>query len=366
MTTKAFTRSDTRIQMALSILEMSIRDGSSHDLTDCFRCTPAVLRNLRQGLSNLIQADSPRIFLPSTARRVHQFQAQQRWSWAFASADDEVKAIAESCQALINAGMQGREDEIVILLSARKPKAAFLDPLTEKLTQLNVPFSPPQGVDLTDMDAIRTVYVLLRVARDNETGEADYPAHRDLLSLLSGVGVKTVLKLAEACIQKQQNFHDLVYQQPPPNWLQGKPLTALKRLSAASHAAAAWKTDDTIRVRKAEIRNVLATQIFTSGNQVQPNLAVWDALLEVLPDGMTLGELLDLLSANTESEQETILKLVRERLGIQPGDAAPIKKVRILTMHGSKGLSGKVVFIPFAEQGIIPSRRNLRCCGTAD
>jgi len=72
------------------------------------------------------------------------------------------------------------------------------------------------------MDAIRAVYVLLRVARDNETGEADYPAHRDLLSLLSGVGVKTVLKLAEACIQKQQNFHDLVYQQPPPNWLQGK------------------------------------------------------------------------------------------------------------------------------------------------
>ena len=259
--------------------------------------------------------------------------------------------------------MQGREDEIVILLSARKPKAAFLDPLTEKLTQLNVPFSPPQGVDLTDMDAIRTVYVLLRVARDNETGEADYPAHRDLLSLLSGVGVKTVLKLAEACIQKQQNFHDLVDQQPPPNWLQGKPLTALKRLSAASHAAAAWKTDDTIGVRKAEIRNVLATQIFTSGNQVQPNLAVWDALLEVLPDGMTLGELLDLLSANTESEQETILKLVRERLGIQPGDAAPIKKVRILTMHGSKGLSGKVVFIPFAEQGIIPSRRNLRAAG---
>jgi superfamily I DNA/RNA helicase len=39
------------------------------------------------------------------------------------------------------------------------------------------------------------------------------------------------------------------------------------------------------------------------------------------------------------------------------------KKIRILTMHGAKGLSGKVVFIPSAEQGIMPSQRALAATG---
>src|SRR5262249_38700030 len=55
---------------------------------------------------------------------------------------------------------------------------------------------------------------------------------------------------------------------------------------------------------------------------------------------------------------------VNARLGIAAPAAAPQpKRIRILTMHGAKGLSGKVVFIPGAEQGIIPSFRALQAAG---
>jgi superfamily I DNA/RNA helicase len=34
-----------------------------------------------------------------------------------------------------------------------------------------------------------------------------------------------------------------------------------------------------------------------------------------------------------------------------------------MTMHGAKGLSGKIVFIPSAEQGIMPSFRAIHAAG---
>jgi len=43
--------------------------------------------------------------------------------------------------------------------------------------------------------------------------------------------------------------------------------------------------------------------------------------------------------------------------------AAPPKRICILTMHGAKGLSGKVVFIPSVEQRILPSFRAIHAAG---
>jgi superfamily I DNA/RNA helicase len=80
---------------------------------------------------------------------------------------------------------------------------------------------------------------------------------------------------------------------------------------------------------------------------------------------MTLEELLLLLRAGTESDREAVLNIVNARLeplNIANPQPAP-QRVRILTMHGAKGLSGKVVFIPSVEQGILPSFRNLQAPG---
>jgi superfamily I DNA/RNA helicase len=79
---------------------------------------------------------------------------------------------------------------------------------------------------------------------------------------------------------------------------------------------------------------------------------------------MTLEELLLFLRSGSDTDREVVLAVVNQRLNANQAPVAPAQKsVRILTMHGAKGLSGKVVFIPSAEQGILPSFRNLQAAG---
>jgi DNA helicase-2/ATP-dependent DNA helicase PcrA len=72
---------------------------------------------------------------------------------------------------------------------------------------------------------------------------------------------------------------------------------------------------------------------------------------------MTLEELLSFLQADTEVAQLRILQEVQQRLGVEQTGVAPAAdRVRILTMHGAKGLEGKAVFIPGFEQEMMPGR----------
>jgi DNA helicase II / ATP-dependent DNA helicase PcrA len=65
---------------------------------------------------------------------------------------------------------------------------------------------------------------------------------------------------------------------------------------------------------------------------------------------MTLAELLSFFGADTDTDRRIVLDAVNLRICAAPVPAAPPdKRIRILTMHGAKGLSGKVVFIPFVE-----------------
>src|SRR5262249_33649907 len=53
-----------------------------------------------------------------------------------------------------------------------------------------------------------------------------------------------------------------------------------------------------------------------------------------------------------------------QRLGQAPPTAQGQQlRIRVLTMHGAKGLSGKVVFIPSVEQGIIPNFKAIQAAG---
>jgi superfamily I DNA/RNA helicase len=70
---------------------------------------------------------------------------------------------------------------------------------------------------------------------------------------------------------------------------------------------------------------------------------------------MTLQELRDYLAAESHEQQAEILAGAYVRLGTQPpqGQLLP-QRVRIMTMHGAKGLSARVVFIPGIEEEIFP------------
>ncbi len=80
---------------------------------------------------------------------------------------------------------------------------------------------------------------------------------------------------------------------------------------------------------------------------------------------MTLEELMAFVSADSPSDRQIVLDAVNSRVGTTqstPQLQQP-NKIKILTMHGAKGLGGKVVFIPGLEQGIMPSFKSLLAAG---
>jgi len=335
--------------------------SSTHILTDCFRCAPQILapasrlitynpNRVAKGLVSLYGAASP----PVQGRL---------WVWSFQTAQEEARAIARSCQELINAGMAGREDEILILISNRRVQ---LDLIAQELGNLGLPYDPPRGASLVnELEPIRAVYALLRIARDQATGEEDYPAHRDILGILSSVGHVTAKAVADACITNNQNFRQLFHLLACPAWLTGRPASAVQRVMAIVQAAASWTMADTLASRTADIAGVLSGHIFTSGGNAANNVTMWNTLAGALPPPMTLEELLQFLSADSELDQQAILDLISQRIGgaVPPAPGTVQKRLRILTMHGAKGLSGKVVFIPSAEEGIMPNFRALQATG---
>jgi DNA helicase-2/ATP-dependent DNA helicase PcrA len=335
--------------------------SATHVLTDCFRCTPAVLGPA----SRLITFNLNRVTKNLTSLYGSSTPPVQghMMVWSFQTAQEEVRSIAQSCQALINAGMAGREDEILILISNRRVQ---LDMLAQELGNLGLPYDPPRGAALTnEYEAIRAVYSILRIARDNSTGEEDYPAHRDLLEVLSGVGSATAKGVADACISNNQNFRQLFYLPTCPMWLSGRCPSAVQRVMATVQTVRTWSMSDTLAARSGDITTLLSSQVFTSGRNAANSLSIWSTLIGSLPAQITLEELLQFLAADSESDQQAILDLVNQRIGGgQPQTQAPVqKRIRILTMHGAKGLSGKVVFIPGAEQGLMPNFRALQATG---
>lgn len=335
--------------------------SATHVLTDCFRCTPAVLGPASQLITynlNRVAKNLTSLYGAATPP-VHG----RMMVWSFQTAQEEACAIAQSCQALINAGMAGREDEILILISNRRVQ---LDILAQEIGNLGLPYDPPRGASLTsEYEAIRAVYSILRIARDNSTGEEDYPAHRDLLEVLSGVGSATAKGVADVCISNNQNFRQLFYLPTCPTWLSGRCPSAVQRVMATVQAVKTWSMSDTLAARSDDITTLLSSQVFTSGRNAANSLSIWNTLVGSLPVQMTLEELLQFLAADSESDQQAILDLVNQRIGgEQPQTQARVqKRIRILTMHGAKGLSGKVVIIPGAEQGLMPNFKALQATG---
>lgn len=335
--------------------------SATHVLTDCFRCTPAILGPA----SRLIAYNPNRV--PKSLTALYASAAPpvqgQLLVWSFQTAQEEARAIAQSCQELINAGMAGREHEILILISNRRVQ---LDVLAQELGNLGLPYDPPRGASLTDeLLPIRAVYALLRLSRDQASSEEDYPAHRDILGVLTGVGHATAKAVADACITNNQNFRKLFYLPTVPSWLTGRAYSAVQRVMAIVQSVATWSMADTLATRTADIATILSSHVFNSGSNAANNISMWTTLSGALPVQMTLEELLQFLAADSESDQQAILDLVNQRIGAVQAQGAGTaqRRIRILTMHGAKGLSGKVVFVPSAEQGIMPSSRALQATG---
>jgi DNA helicase-2/ATP-dependent DNA helicase PcrA len=332
--------------------------ATTHSLAACFRCTPAILGPA----TNLIAHNPNRLPKQLQSLYIHAAPPVQGvlHVWSFASAQAERIAIAQSCQQLTNGPLAGQEDQIIILISNRRLQVG---PITQELANLGIAFDPPGGASARDERVIRGAYSILRILRDRITASPDYIAHRDILAILHGVGVGTAKRIGDLCVNNQQNFHDLFYLGAPPHWLTGRYAVAVGRVCAIIQQVAGWTLQDTIGARAADIAQLLSNIIFIGSAQIPNYLQEWNAFSASLPQGMTIEELLAFLESDDEAAQRQILDAVNTRLGVGNQNAAGQKRLRILTMHGAKGLSGKVVFIPSAEQGIMPSFRGIHAVG---
>lgn len=335
--------------------------SSSHTLTECFRCAPSILNPALQ-LIEINPHRAPKGLNPMYGSATPPVMGSLM-VWSFRTQDDEAQAIATSCRDLIENGMAGQEDEIVILLCNQKLQ---LDVITRELGNLGLQASSPNSGGLTDDKAIRAVYSMLRLLADRIAGKPDYLAHRSLLECLVGVGPTTIDAITSGCLTNHQNFRDLFYLGSNPSWLSGRCSSALSRTSAVIAGLGTWTMTDELAGRGSDISVLLNSSI----QQVPPDptfTVMWDGLVSTLPQSMNLGELLEFLASDTDAGQQGVLEAVNQRIAQasgQPTTAVPLggpqpKRIRILTMHGAKGLSGKVVFIPTVCQGVLPGQRDL-------
>lgn len=337
--------------------------STMHSLTECFRCTPSVLT----AADSLIRYNPQQIRIPKTLTSLYANATPpvqgQVYVWQLATPEDEASAIADSCQSLVHDGMTGREDEILILISSRRLQ---LNLIGQELRARNLPYDAPSSLAFADeFEGIRAVYSIVRILRNILTTEEDYPAYRDLLGLLSGVGKKTAQEIGDECINHYENFRALFHGNAPPAWLSRRAISAVQRVISVVQILNGWTMAETLSIRVTDLTTLLSTYVFTTGTKASARIQAWAALSGALPPQMTLEELLLFLGANTEAEQASILDTVEARISQGQGQLQSVaqKKIRILTMHGSKGLTASVVFIPSVEQGIIPNRKALQATG---
>jgi DNA helicase-2/ATP-dependent DNA helicase PcrA len=249
--------------------------------------------------------------------------------------------------------------EILILLANTRIQ---LSPIERALSASMIQFERPKGPALRNSVMGRTVLSLLRIVKNNQ----DYVAHRCLLGLQDGVGPSTCHRIAQAATNANLNFRDLFYVAIPGNLFPSRQSRALVAAAGICQQLTAWNLADTLATRAQAIDAFLRTILNSTRRQAGATaVAEWQTLASALPVGTTLDELLAYVWSDDEVEQLRIIEDICTRLGVAQANPAPTvnDRVRILTMHGSKGLAGRAVFIPGLEQTIMPGRRALQSPG---
>lgn len=311
-----------------------------HTLSACFRCTPNVLA----AAQTLITANAQPNRIPKTHVSLYATAAPPLTGvvhrWRFPSGINEARAIAESCRDLIASGTSPRD---ILVLISNQP--ALLPVLDAEFQTAGVTYEPPRAEGFLDSRAGRLVLAAIRIVCDGD----DYVAHRVLLGMRPGVGIGTCASVTDAVVANNLNYLSIFDQPLASGVFNGRALTALNNARALCSQIRGWQTSDTVGQRIADVVAVVASIFGPAEAQI------WQAYATTLPSGTSLQELRDYLWADTDEQQAALLQAVLTRLNL-PIPAAGVlpPRVRVMTMHGAKGLSAKVVFIPGLEEEILP------------
>jgi superfamily I DNA/RNA helicase len=313
---------------------------SSHVLDECFRCMPNVLA---AAVGLMVNFSTPqripknlrslyRHSIPSAPGLVHR--------WTFATGANEARALAESCANLIQAGLS--PNDILILPANQRAMSTAVE---TALQAVNVPFISGGNARITDSEGGRLGLAILRIVVNPD----DYVAHRTILGIRQGVGPASTNRIREAVLNGNLAFRDIFYQPLPAGIFTGLSLAALNSARAVCAQVVGWTENDTLALRGGDLA-ALITQ--AAGAQ---EAADWQAHLAATPPDISLKELRDYVSAHSDDDEITVLEAVYERLGLQVPVAQVLPaRVRVMTMHGAKGLSARVVFVPGLEEQLIP------------
>jgi len=324
-----------------------------HSLSACFRSTPAITMSattlieaypgpnrIKKQLNSLYAESDPVV-----DGIVHRLK--------YKGEKAEAKGIAETCKQFLQYGVHPRD--ILILISNRR----LAKIIVETLAEFGVPCEPPKSDSFTDTPAGRLVLSLIRIAciDTEEESDDDYVAHRVLLGVLPGVGIKTCTSVSDTVLARNLNFKSIFYQSHSAGTFDTRSAKALKRCGDLCAIASQWNADDSIADRKGNIADLLTAEF---GEEAS---SAWLDVVKSLPNDMILTELEGFLRADTDEQQKTILDEVYTRLAqAPPADLLP-PKVRMMTMHGAKGLSAHVVFIPALEEYFLPGAKKSQYAG---
>jgi superfamily I DNA/RNA helicase len=313
---------------------------STHSLNYCFRCTPAVLN---AGVSVIVANPGPNRIAKNFASLYCNSDPKVdgvKYLWKFPSGVAEARCIAECCSCLIKNGLNPRD--ILILISNSN---ILWSTLAKEFQRADVPVESPKTEGFLDLDVGRLALNLVRIACDDE----DYIAHRSILGLIPGVGVGTCNSICESVIANNLNFINIFYNDLPAAIFSGRPLRALNRVRGLCAELLSWESDELLSSRFEMISSII-NEFF--GDAARSS---WINYISSFPTDGTLSELRDYLLADNDEQQSALLKSIYERLSLTvPEKGFVPQRVRVMTMHGAKGLSSRVVFIPGLENEILP------------
>jgi DNA helicase II / ATP-dependent DNA helicase PcrA len=220
---------------------------------------------------------------------------------------------------------------------------------------MRLPYEPARESTVADTDAGRAGYAALSIVVEPE----NYLAHRVLLGLRRGVGVRSLNALAQAVITNNRNYRDLFYAEPPAGLVPPRLEKPLAATAGLCGDLASWSKDELIADRLDE----LCLIVDSIRDQDGASLELRD-VLTALPEGMTIEEAHLYLSADKDDDRRRVLTAYAARVGEPEPDTTLVPdRVQVLTMHGSKGLSAYVVFIPGLEAAILPGEKRRRYAG---
>ena len=319
-------------------------------LAHCFRCTTRVLNAAGTLISNNAAPNRIPKQLHSLYETANPPNEGVVHRWRFFTGAQESEAVAESCVRLIESGVD--PCDILILLASRSPHAGLWSAVRASLENAELQFDPPREEGFAGTSAGRLVLALTRVVSSREGGVPhDLIAHRTLLGLKRGVGIVTCNEIRTAVIETPQTgFRGLFYDPLPDDVLSARAVTAINHARSTCASIANWAPTDTLGDRRHALHEIVATTIDEAAG------AAWANFAAPLPDEMLLTELRDYISVDNAQQANDVLSAVATRLGLDPAGIAPeLNRVRVMTMHGAKGLSARIVFIPGLEEGLLPN-----------